>query len=281
MRRATAWAGITVRDSVENDIRVNSWDELNEEIFREAWQEDIGRFRLPYAFRGMKDQTHDLKTTLIRLGGPYDRLEGNLLRNFIKYAHRDATWDNSIWNWLSLAQHHGLPTRLTDWTYSPFVALHFVTEDLEQFDHDGVIWCVDFIKAREYLPEQLRQSLIDENAYVFHVQLLSQFVESLAELDRLSDDVFMIFLEPPSLDDRIVNQSALFSFMSSPTSVLNEWLMDKPDLYKRIIIPASLKWEVRDKLDQLNITERVLFPGLDGLGRWLKRQYSPGKVARG
>ena len=56
---------------------------------------------------------------------------------------------------------------------------------------------------------------------------------------------------------------------------LDDWLAGQPQLYRRVIIPARLKWEIRDKLDQSNITERVLFPGLEGLTAWLKRQYSP------
>ena len=66
-----------------------------------------------------------------------------------------------------------------------------------------------------------------------------------------------------ALDDRIVNQHALFSLMTDPTALFNEWLESNDNLFFRIIIPASLKWEIRDKLDQANITERVLFPGLD------------------
>jgi hypothetical protein len=61
--------------------------------------------------------------------------------------------------------------------------------------------------------------------------------------------------------------------MSSPSATLDEWLVAHPRLAWRVEIPAALKWEVRDKLDQANVNERVLFPGLDGLGRWLTRYY--------
>ena len=62
---------------------------------------------------------------------------------------------------------------------------------------------------------------------------------------------------------------------STPDVSLDAWLASHTDLWHRIVIPAELKWEVRDKLDLANVTERVLFPGLDGLSRWLKRYYLP------
>ena len=76
-----------------------------------------------------------------------------------------------------------------------------------------------------------------------------------------------------TVDRRILNQFALFSLMSSPTARLDDWLEEHPELVRRLTLPARLKWEVRDKLDQSNVNERVLFPGLDGLSRWLARYY--------
>ena len=202
------------------------------------------------------------------------RVEVALLRNFRKYAHGEAAGTDSIWDWLALGQHRGLPTRLLDWTYSPLVALHFATDDPGDFDSDGVVWCVNFVEANKRLPSRLRRILEQEGSDTFTVEMLAEF-ETLREFDALSREPFVIFLEPPALDQRILNQLALFSVMSSAEAELSDWLERHPDLCRRVEVPAALKWEVRDKLDQANINERVLFPGLDGLSRWLARYYTP------
>ncbi len=257
------------------EIRVSSWTELNEVLYASSWQETLGRFRSNWAFRGVGDASDDLRTTLMQLGGDYARLEGHLLRNFRKYAQRDQVRSDSVWDWLALAQHHGLPTRLQDWTYSPFVALHFATEDLTLFDRDGVVWCIDYDRTNELLPAKLKALLDEQAADVFTAEMLNRAASTLQELDLISETPFVLFFEPPSLDERIVNQYALFALMSSPTAFLGQWLGEHPDMARKVVIPADLKWEVRDKLDQANITERVLFPGLDGLSQWLRRYYTP------
>jgi hypothetical protein len=258
---------------------VKSWNELTDRLYAESWQANLGRFRSKYAFRGMQDAAADLSTSLSRLGGNYPRQEGHLLRNFRKYAHRDSVPGDSVWNWLSLAQHHGLPTRLLDWSFSPFVALHFATQNFETFSTDGVVWCVDYAAAHRMLPARLQRQLKDQQADVFTAEMLAREADSLPAFDKLARGKrFVLFLEPPSLDERIVNQFALFSTMSSPTAQMDAWITAHGKLATKIVIPASLKWEVRDKLDQANINERVLFPGLDGLSRVLKRYYSPRNV---
>ncbi len=258
-----------------NETRVGSWTELVDCLYEESYRREIGRNRSPYVFRGTSSTRYTLTTGLSRLGGDFARMENHLLRNFRKYARRTAVEDDSVWNWLAVAQHHGLPTRLLDWTFSPHVAMHFATMNLESFDQDGTIWMVDFVRAHELLPEALRRMLEEEGSQVFTTEMLERSAASLREFGELSPDEFLLFFEPPSLDDRIVNQFALFSLMSTATATLDGWLGEHPELSRRVVVPAELKWEVRDKLDQANVTERVLFPGLDGLAAWLRRYYSP------
>jgi hypothetical protein len=256
------------------EIIVNSWAEVQSALFDHSWNETINRFRSSYVYRGSWSKEFDLSTSLTRLGSRYHELEPHILRNFRKYAYSNSSPGDSIWNWLAVAQHHGLPTRLLDWTYSPYVALHFATDDLSKYDEDGVIWCVDYVKSNELLPLKLKTAIKEEGSNVFTPELLHPVCSSLKELALLQDEEFVVFLEPPSLDARIVHQYALFSLMSKAQANMSTWLEEHPELYFRVIIPAGLKWEIRDKLDQANITERVLFPGLSGLSHWLKRHYT-------
>ena len=253
-----------------HEHRASGWPELHELLFADAWNEDLRLFRSSLAYRGASDAAAGLQSALARLGGGHE-LERQLMRAFRKYAAQDAVPHDTDWDWLALGQHHGLPTRLLDWTYSPYVALHFATQNIARYDRDGVVWCVDYTRAHELLPRPLRSALAQEGADVFTTELLSGAAPALGDLEG----EFVLFVEPPSFDARIVNQYALFSVVSPAETPLDDWLTAHPELTRRVVIPAELKWEVRDKLDQANVTERVLFPGLDGLSRWLARYYTP------
>lgn len=256
------------------EVRVRSWSELQDRLFAECWDEGLRRHRSSYAFRGMASAAHALGSSLSRLGERAADLELPMLRTFRKYAHRMAVVEDSVWSWLAVAQHHGLPTRLLDWTFSPYVALHFMTQDPTFYGEDGIVWAVDYVRAKQLLPRKLASILQDEEANVFTAEMLARAASTLREFDAFGD-AFLAFFEPPSLDDRIVNQYALFSLMPHVVAPVQAWLDEHPEICRRIIIPAALKWEVRDKLDQANVSERVLYPGLDGLSQWLKRYYTP------
>jgi hypothetical protein len=265
------------------DITAESWLHIQDVLFSrdDLWNDNLSRFRSPMAYRGLDQANYTLQTSLCRLGGDFAGLERHLLRNFKKYAHRDLVERNTDWHWLSVAQHHGLPTRLLDWTYSPYVALHFATAKLEHYDQDGAVWAVNFEKAKRALPDKMRELLETAGANGFSVDMLAELGISPLDLeDHEERGTFAMFFEPPSMDDRIVNQYALFSVLSRSRQTLDSWLSENRDLWWKLVIPARLKWEVRDKLDQANITERVLFPGLGGLSDWLKRHYSSGPSAQ-
>ena len=248
--------------------------DLHELLFADSWHEGLGRHRSDFVFRGEGSRDAGLATSLQRLGGDYPEVEGALLRSFRKYARRDDVPVDSLWHWIALAKHHGLPTRLLDWTYSPYVALHFATALPQRMEEDGAIWLVDFVEANRLLPLVLRDALEREGMNAMSAELLGVAAASLGDFDRLGDD-FVVFFEPPALDERIVNQYALFSLMPTPHARVDEWLERHADLARRVVLPAELKWDVRDKLDQANITERVLFPGLDVIATWLRRYFSP------
>jgi hypothetical protein len=283
-----------------NEAVANDWPTLQRLVFQDAWNGEINRHRSSCVFRGMPDSHWQLKTSLIQFVGDSNKwnLETHLLRNFNKYCQQSIEEPKSVYHLLSLAQHYGLPTRLLDWTYSPLVAAYFATDRVSE--GDGVIWTVDYAKVHETIPETMQDGLAHAGAHMFDTDIFVETSSKALQESGRKDDVFLyragvhfldvwdmleeyhnregeylVFFEPPPIDQRIANQSAVFSHLSNPRKPVDQWLKEHPDLYKRIIIPADRKPEFRDKLDQVNINCRTLFPGLEGLATWLMEYYEP------
>jgi hypothetical protein len=135
------------------------------------------------------------------------------------------------WEWLALAQHHGLPTRLMDWTEDPLVALYFAVEG-NPGSHDGVV--VAFRTDRP--PIDLGST-------------------SPWDITRIE------VIRPPHLSPRIVAQSALFTAEPDPMplppsgfgDVMEEWIV------------AEDVQRIRRELSDRGITRATLFPGLDSV----------------
>ena len=253
---------------------IHNWEALQSVIFEDVWDASIERYRNNKVFRGVEDSSWGLLPALNRCVGDNLGLEKQILRSFRKYGYADLQGITSFWQLLATGQHFGLPTRLLDWSYSPLVAAHFATEDLTAYDKDGCIFVADMAVINHRLPEGLRALLMEDGVNVFSQEMLDRHAPTLAELQALADTPFALFFEPASTVSRIENQYALFS-LSSDASTQMDQLPGLKDALTRVIIPAHVKLEIRDKLDYLNISERMLYPGLDGICQWIARRYAP------
>lgn len=190
---------------------------------------------------------HD-KCYSMRLTGWLDA-ESYLIREFKKYAYpylkNDPTND---YDWLVHAQHHGLPTRILDWSENPLKALFFAVED-RGFDHvDGALHVCQ--------PQQIGPTTGD-----IHYGTGVQFFRSRYTNDRIlaQEGAFSITYIKQENDDFETN-------LDVNTTELME--------YKKIKIPKESKKLLRDKLNRLGINYRTIFPGLDGISKMLKSGFA-------
>lgn len=256
--------------------KIISLDDVLQLLCAQKYDDKINRNRSSFIYRGLPNCKYELETTLKRncKYKQYD-IEKSILRNFTKYAAiDDYELKNSIWRQMIIGQHHGLPTRLLDWTYSPLVGLNFSTsigqlENMEE--NDCVLWEIDIEEINSLLPNKYKKILDKEHAYLFTVDMLEEF--DLEQYDLEMSDRSFILLEPPSIDQRIINQYSYFSVVPSGIENMELFLDTNTENSTKYIIDKKLKWRIRDMLDQMNISERTIYPGLDGLSTWLKRHY--------
>jgi hypothetical protein len=261
------------------EIVVGSLGELIDQLTPPAPDEATGRRRDTGVYRGARDARQSLLTSLDRLGGterPHEKggLEEHVLRNFVRYSrpYFQSPPEND-WEQLVAAQHHGVPTRLLDWTYSPLVAAHFATRPTRD-RVDRAVWRLDWQRVHRAfgLPE-LALLLGDLDT---HIGGGRAFTPWQLFTRGGHEPAFACMLEPPSLDARIVAQSAVFTLCSDKTRSFDAFLEHHglDDALTKFVLPADEVGRVRDQLDLVGIDERLLFPDLDGVAARLRRYYS-------
>jgi FRG domain-containing protein len=261
-----------------SEIVVTSLGDLIDKVTPTEPDPRTGRRRDSGVYRGDGNASWPLLTSLDKLGGvtpPHTKtdLEEHILRNFIRYSRPYLNNPASDWEVLVAAQHHGLPTRLLDWTYSPLVAAHFATLEGDR-DSDRVIWRLDWQSVHRYFK-------------VPELALLFQDLERLMGGDRpftpwglfsapADAKQFACMLEPPSINPRIVAQSATFTLCSDKRQSFDCFLERNGlgSALTKFVIPARETARFRDQLDLVDVDERRLFPDLDGVAAEMRRYYS-------
>jgi hypothetical protein len=172
-----------------------------------------------------------------------DRYEESLFNIFCREAKAlMSVTPMNDWEWLSLAQHHGLPTRMLDWTYNPLVALYFAVEADE--DSDGKLYA---LRATRKTSDRLVPS-------------------SPFKIDK------PVKLFPNIISPRIRAQEGVFVVCERVESPLDEvlptgWVVEEH------LVPSAKKADLRYELFRLGVHASSLFPDLDGLSARLKWQH--------
>ena len=173
-------------------VYIEDMDHLYELLNEQEFRTDLKRNRNLFVYRGQPDASFVLTTSLARnCKDKRKELEPCMLRNFTKYAVlEEPSIENSVWKQMIFGQHHGLPTRLLDWSFSPLIALHFsVTEsDMEDMEkRDSMVWRTDIHELHDLLPKKYKEISRKYNTTVFSVDMLSEACESLDMYEKTWD----------------------------------------------------------------------------------------------
>lgn len=245
---------------------------------------EIGTMLSQSWFRGQPKEYEELAPKIFRRERGYkQRFELNIIEAFKREAPaltpRVPNYDDRL-AWLFFMQHHGLPTRLLDWTDSVLIGLYFAVDSYE--DCDGELWSMHplmlnkltFKKASLPLQSNPRVlAIADEPFFKNHEVLLEKYRKKGCDPDQFPQ--FPIAIEPPIYFPRMVTQMSMFTIHPKPqkgSKTIPELLTDERHLV-RYIIPADCKEKLASDLSSLEIKRHTLFPDLDSLSADIVEKY--------
>jgi hypothetical protein len=215
-------------------------------------------------------------------------IETDLYKDFMRRAVQLAAEEKSdeYWHWDSyfLMQHHLAPTRLLDWSDGALIALHFaVRNEPDGAKKDAIVYVLQPYKLRDELNALAKKKHIEEKwkAYVksHPGKKLSEDewedcylpAEDNEDRAKLKLPCAPLVLDMPHISRRVAAQRSQFIIFGTNPSWLSETL-NKPDAsIAEIVIAGHARDKVRSELRDTGVSESVIFPDLDGLGREMRQ----------
>ena len=218
-----------------NEITIQSFEHFHKQIQTYDRKKDI--------YRGVRKKKYALIPKIGRVrfptGTSREREEELMLEWFKERAVPYFDFNlRDEWESIAVAQHHGLPTRLLDWTRNPLVATFFAVE--EKYVGDSAVYV---LKGYEVISDE---------------EMMSFTPFTYPKVGKYA---------PPHITERIAAQAAVFTIHPEPEIAFSSDSVDK------LIIPHSLRNKLKKMLDTYGINRAALFPGLDGLAShitWLR-----------
>jgi hypothetical protein len=266
---------------------ISSWLDFEKECkrllgSRKQWVfrgQNSDEFALTTSFiRSIADKTTSLKSANIEL------YEERLIREFerayqsypgIRFTSPGINATNEEWrnyklDLLSLMQHYGAPTRLSDWTHSPYIALFFALDGAIK-DKDFCVFALDIEEIEKDNEQKLKEATKASNHtsykdFTFEKSNKHRFIYSWSpskknERIRVQQGLFLV----PSVYDEPIDK-----ILGKYTKVKKGFLNEKEVFIRYTFDSEALIGELWEKLSLFNLTHETIYPGLDGFCKGLK-----------
>lgn len=251
-----------------------------------------------FIFRGHGNhEKYDMLPTILRHKESGNHLtceetsqsEYSILYSFMSEASGIVPYSpKDIVPWLETAQHFGVPTRLLDFTTNPLVALYFTCKGSQE--HDGAVWIVNETAYKRIffgIDATHPTSPIPSDQIVGKIvvdEIVHQGSGDHSEPVRYIQ--YPWIYKPFYRDSRMTSQSSMFMLWAAKRKKLTDFMtrnnfMSKDPSCKNqaegvlchVIIPSGEKQKLLAQLDMCGVTERFIYPGLESIGRDIKRLY--------
>ncbi|WP_195199848.1 FRG domain-containing protein [Faecalispora jeddahensis] len=253
---------------------------------------DNGFSLIPSIFRQVEEQIEDddFQEPIKNYKYLAHSKEKTILRDFITQASgyiKDIPIDDYL-HWAEYAQHFGAPTRLLDWTSNPLVAMFFAC--INNKNDDAAIWILHKGNYRNYRIKHSKYS--DEEKEIInrlsHQELFNSFFDDKNKIDLK----YPLIYHPYYVDSRMEAQSSVFMFWGTSQESLENMVPKEnylvpQDPFQGVVygekqtqevllelrIPQSTKQSFIRQLEMIGINYKTLFPGLDGIGKYIEHKY--------